>query len=280
MAKVRDSSITVEDVKEYLATQDDFALELFVYNQARTLGLNATHGGTYEDPVTKKPRQYDVRAWIEDRNRRIDLAIECKSLRPSYPLLVSRIRRIAAESYHQIVYSFKRERGMLDINLDLVPARSVTLREDNSIYPERDYVGKSTSQIGRTERGDFVSGDAEVFEKWSQALSSADELISDATYHYERSEKKVFLTAVLPILVISDGTLWVADYSDEGVLESEPKQVDEALLYVGREYSRPVGISFNVSHLHVLTKCGVSAFLKKVVEPPGMWSAIFRTKVE
>lgn len=48
MAKVRDSSITVEDVKEYLATQDDFALELFVYNQARTLGLNATHGGTYQ----------------------------------------------------------------------------------------------------------------------------------------------------------------------------------------------------------------------------------------
>jgi hypothetical protein len=120
-----------------------------------------------------------------------------------------------------------------------------------------------------------VAGDAEVYEKWSQALSSADELISRATYYFERSEKKEFLTAVLPILVVSDGTLWVADYSDEGTLESEPKQVDEALLYVGREYSKPTGFSFYISHLHILTKRCVSSFLKKVAEPPGMWNEIF-----
>lgn len=80
MAKYRETPITAEDLTEYVTTQDDFGLELFVYAKARELGLSATHGGTYIDPVTEKLRQYDVRASAVQlpSGRRIDLAIECK----------------------------------------------------------------------------------------------------------------------------------------------------------------------------------------------------------
>jgi hypothetical protein len=110
MLKQDDVPITSADLQEYLARQDDFGLELFVYSMARSLGMAATHGGTYADPVTKKPRQYDVRAHLARDDLRIDVAIECKSLRPSFPLLVSRIPRIPEESYHQVVDSFERPR--------------------------------------------------------------------------------------------------------------------------------------------------------------------------
>jgi hypothetical protein len=61
MAKVRDTPITVTDINDYLCTQDDFDLELHVHRTAAQIGLTVSHGGTYEDPVTKKHRQYDVR---------------------------------------------------------------------------------------------------------------------------------------------------------------------------------------------------------------------------
>ena len=275
MAKVRDDAITTSDVEEYLATQDDFALELFVYNQARSCGLNATHGGTYEDPVTKKPRQYDIRVWSENNYRRIDLAIECKSLRPSYPLLISRISRIEEESFHQIVYSSKRKTSDFIPDFNQPPARTLTFRGEHSIYQTHEFVGKSTSQIGRNEKGEFISGDGQVFEKWSQALASADELISDSVYHYRRSDKGAFLTAVLPVLVVSDGTLWVADYSDEGALIGSPRQVGDALLYVGREYWKPAGISFTVSHLHVCTKSSVHSLLERIANDISIWDEVF-----
>ena len=91
MAKIRDQPITSAEIEKYLNSQDDFALEMQVYSLASSLEYQVSHGGTYEDPITKKPRQYDIRAFVERNERRVDLAIECKSLKQSYPLVVSRI---------------------------------------------------------------------------------------------------------------------------------------------------------------------------------------------
>jgi hypothetical protein len=275
MAKVRDDAITVADIEEYLSTQDDFALELFVYHAARTAGLNVTHGGTYEDPLTKKPRQYDIRAWAENNYRRIDLAIECKSLRTSFPLLISRIARVKEEAFHQVIYSFKRQRNSILPDFNEPPANALTMKGENSIYPVAGYVGKSTSQIGRNDKGELLSGDAQVFEKWSQALASADELIADAVYHYRKSDRGLLLTAVIPVLVVSDNTLWVADYSDDGELQGSPRQVSDALLYVGREYSRPLGITFTATHLHICTKSHVHSLLDDLAGGGAIWDALF-----
>lgn len=275
MAKLRDDAITALDMADYLATRDDFALELFVYSLARRLGLSATHGGAYEDPVSKKTRQYDVRASTVKNNRRIDLAIECKSLRPSFPLLLSRIRRVEAESFHQFIYSHRPRTGNFPIGPDLVPADVATVRGPGSLYPPGEYVGKSTAQIGRTDKGDFVSADAEVYEKWSQALASASELVDDAVRHYKTSDQSVCVTLVLPVLVVSDNTLWVADYSDEGELQSDPRQIDEALLYVAKEYRKPMSVAYTATHLHICTKSAVLALLGRVLNDATFWEQAF-----
>ncbi|MGM9489738.1 hypothetical protein [Ideonella sp. YS5] len=274
MAKLRDDAITASDVADYLATRDDFALELFVYSQARALGLQATHGGAYEDPVSKKTRQYDVRASLLKSNRRIDLAIECKSLRPSYPLLLSRIGRVEAESFHQFIYSRKPRTSNFAMG-PLVPADVATVRGIESLYPPGEYVGKSTAQIGKNDRGDFVSADAEVYEKWTQALASASDLVINAVRHYKTSEQGVCITFVQPVLVVSDDTLWVADYSDEGVLQSDPRQIDQALLYVGQEYWKPMSVAYTASHLHICTKSAARSLLERVASDEAFWNRVF-----
>lgn len=275
MAKMRNTPITVEDINQFISSQDDFALELFVYNKLRSLGVSATHGGAYEDPITQKHRQYDIRAWIEASNPqcRIDLPIECKSLSNSFPLLISRIPRINSESYHQVIVSYENKSSVISSFLDTT--KSISLISPDSLYIEGKPVGKSTCQIGKNERGEFLSGDSDVFDKWSQALTSAHDLIQSAKNYYEKSECGLFFTCVIPILVVSDETLWVVDYSEDGSVQGDPKQTDEALLYVNRAYSERIGVSYSVSHLHVLTKIGFVKFIDNIANNDEIWLRIF-----
>ena len=237
MAKIRDQPITSAEIEKYLNSQDDFALEMQVYSLASSLEYQVSHGGTYEDPITKKPRQYDIRAFVERNERRVDLAIECKSLKQSYPLVVSRIPRIRSESYHQLVCSLDRDGGPLRLYSD---SPSETLRIENRsgrpVYAEGELVGKSTTQVGLSDKGDFISGDTEAYDKWSQALSSLAELAGDACRYKEKSDSRFYLTMLFPILVIPDGTLWVADYDTSGRLVSQPHSVDETTLFMGRDF--------------------------------------------
>ena len=56
--------ISADDIGEYLASTDDFAFEREVYNIAKGLRFSAQHAALYVDPITGKPRQFDVRATI------------------------------------------------------------------------------------------------------------------------------------------------------------------------------------------------------------------------
>lgn len=111
MAKISEAPIGSTDISEFLATQDDFALELFVYHEAQNLGLDVSHGGTYEDPLTHKSRQYDLRASRICGDNRIDLAIECKSLRQSFPLLISRMRLLEGGLSPNRLFLRRRQRS-------------------------------------------------------------------------------------------------------------------------------------------------------------------------
>jgi hypothetical protein len=278
MPKLRDDAVTAEDIKEYLKSRDDFDLELFVYRTAKQLGFSVGHGGTYEDPVTNKHRQYDVRASIERRYLRVDLAIECKALRTSFPLVISCIPRATDEAFHHLILASTRELGPGEFAtaMELRRARTIVVRDKDSVYRAGERVGKSTTQIGRYDKGEFASGDGEVFDKWSQALASADDLITDAADAHERHGVPMFLTAVLALLVVSDGTLWTANYSVDGVLERDPQQVNEATLFVGRTYSSAFNDSFTLSHLHVCTRSGVSAFLEGLKnQTTDIWDRLF-----
>src|SRR5580700_9207711 len=93
------TAITAADISDYLASADDFAFEREVYSVAKGLGFHTQHAALYIDPVTGKPRQFDVRASIAPGQNKVALAIECKSLTMDFPLLVSCVPRETNESF-------------------------------------------------------------------------------------------------------------------------------------------------------------------------------------
>jgi hypothetical protein len=278
MPKLRDKPIDATDLREYLSTQDSFDLELFVYRTGRSAGLQLTHGGSYEDPVTKKARQYDIRAFSERENKRIDLAIECKSLNPSYPLLVSRIPRSNEESYHQIVHAHDPVPGPSGLVVPITDSNDVlTIGSGLGLYAPAEMVGKSTAQVGRTEHGDIKAEDGEVYSKRAQALASASELVSNAIDAHKRHGVSSFRTLVLPFVVVSDDTLWVADYSDDGKLLGDPKLADDTTVFVGHQYGEAFIPTYTFTHLHFCTRSRIADLFGKIANGCDSWKLAFPT---
>lgn len=277
MAKAAPQPITAADISEYLLTQDDFALELAMYHKALELKLLASHGGTYEDSVTKKHRQFDLRIVGQRGNKRIALAAECKNLKTSYPLLVSRIPRSREESFHQYIYSRAPAAGNFMPPQPTDDAFVLTIRDDNKLYPHGELVGKSTVQIGRTEKGELRIGDGETYEKWAQALASATDLIADSLLHHKISTNRGFITATFPVLVVADKTLWAVDYYEDGSQKSPPHLTDAVTLFTAREYAVGHRTKVVVSHLHIYTRTGMTKYLEELAWSEGPWLNVFPT---
>ena len=255
--------ITKEHLEEFIATQDDFALELYVYDLARRAGFNPTHAGSYVDPSTGKARQFDVQASRAcGENFHIHFAIECKALRPSFPLLVSQIPRIRAESFLHIMSS----RGSGKDGMSIYPQTHI-LTDGASLYPLSEFVGKALSQVGFNGEGKLHSKDSEVFEKWGQAIASSNQLIKRAASLNRSMQKPLQNSAVLPVLVVPDGTLWVVNYSGLGD-RTEPAQAQEAKYFIGSTQTIDEGqsVTFILSHLHIVTKTGLEKLLLRFRE--------------
>jgi hypothetical protein len=145
------------------------------------------------------------------------------------------------------------------------------------MYRKSELVGKSTTQVGRTPNKELTVGDSEVFEKWSQALASSFDLISVAGTSFDAVENAYLTTVVIPVLVVSDGTLWTIDYSANGQIADEPKQVDECAIFLGKKYAFDKTHSFmeyQISHLHVYTKKGFDAYLEQI-RSEDVWENVF-----
>ena len=182
MAKLKTDPIILRDLSEYLSGQDDFRLEISVFKSFKTRNLEVLHGGTYEDPVTKLARQFDIRGSVKKNGLSVHLAIECKNLKESFPLLVSTLPRTDEESFHEVVFSHPTTyQEMMGSNSD-----TIRLTTPNSIYKNKMPCGKSTTQVGRGLNGDIVTGDGEIYGKWSQAVSSAYDLVSDSNNDFEK----------------------------------------------------------------------------------------------
>lgn len=275
MAKLASQAITESDVREYLAMQDDLGLEMRCVKACRTKGWSVKHGGTYTDPVSKKMRQFDLRVQRDHNDQRIYLAIECKALNNSFPLVVSRLPRVKAESFHEIVYSAEPDANS---TLDLIGDTAKELRFDwqDSYYDRGQPVGKHTVQVGRSAQHELITGDAESFDKWSQAIASASELVGKAGAAHEGQTSGYMLSAVLPILVVPNKTLWVADYNSDGDLIGEPRKEDSAEVFIEKNYwnAYPM-LSYTISHLHIYTYSGLETFLDKFADGGDGWSAWF-----
>ena len=92
--------------------------------------------------------------------------------------------------------------------------------------------------MGRKTGAVFISSDAESYDKWGQALSSAHDLVQQAVDGASNRGVNQFFVLILPVLVVPDQSLWAVDYNEAGQ-RSPPQQVDRATLFVGREY--PLG---------------------------------------
>ena len=103
-AAVHDEVPKRAEVRALIESGDDFGHELRVGRILTAAGLRPTHGGTYVDPQTSKNREFDYRAaFWKNPGEVIRLAIECKNLRNSAPLIVCGLPRSRDDAYHHFV---------------------------------------------------------------------------------------------------------------------------------------------------------------------------------
>jgi hypothetical protein len=265
MAKLKPDPIARCDLIEYLDDHSDFSFEIKTLNELIKLGFKCEHGGTYEDPATQKPREYDIRATRHikgathrTKDRLLRLAIECKNLRSNFPLLISCLPRRSEEAFHNLSISYPQT----ETTQSLVPkiaamishARLYRLKNTGSLYPVGESVGKSCDQVGRGMNNEISFGDSGIYDKWSQALSSAHDLISLIFYDGQRIDKQV-VSLVFPLVVVPNDRLWCVKYDVSGNRIS-----DRCSFFVNRKYfySLPSGKkTFVVSHLEFVTLNGL-----------------------
>jgi hypothetical protein len=273
--------IAAQDIRNVIESVDDFGHELRVRRVLRGHRDGTLHhGGTYIDPVTGKPRQFDLR-WhlFQEEGVAINLAIECKNISSDVPIVISGLERRPNESFHYLVESRAGGNFLLGKTPSYynVHAMGVVRRtsELSGIYPADSFVGKNILRIERSEAGRApntttryaAAKDREIYDRWSQALASAKDLLLESRYYAHKYQLKHVFTAVLPVVVLPDHALWFAEYDENGVLKGEPSETNQCEFFVGRELDVPPEFPdfatevFKFSHIHFFTLSGFAQFL-------------------
>lgn len=267
MPKLKNEKITSDDLSEYLKSYSDFSFELSVLKMLRTSGIDCEHGGHYEDPVTNKSREFDIRAKITIERYRVRMAIECKNIRENFPILISCVPRDAKESYHQIALVKKRKAESYAIADSLHQARVTTMRiqQPHSLYKVGEPVGKSTAQVGRAMDGTIFTNDSELYEKWGQCLSSANDLAR--RMYWDGDDEEISYSALFPFVVVPNGRLWMVTYDNDGNSTTDPLQTDRCSCYIDKDYeigTTPIGVPtwLWLSHIEIVTFKGMKEFVQ------------------
>lgn len=263
MAKLREEPIKKEDIKEYLDSYSDFSFEVSILQKLCSQGFKCDHSGTYVDPISSKVREFDIRARKQlfiDSNLEVNISfsIECKNLRPNFPLLIHCMPRQKSESWLDLI---RANKGTL---------LSVTSDRNECPYIMDGWVGKSCDQIGRRYGNDneIIGNDADVFGKISQAISSSCDLLKEACHYAERRTQTISL--VVPILVVPDNMLWRVLYSHTGEISSEPCRIENVEYYINKEWILE-DISYGcfpcrVSHIDIVQSSNLEEAIKKYTE--------------
>lgn len=267
MANLLDNPITVSDLEEYLNGYSDFSFEIQVLNKFLELGFNCEHGGVYDDPVTDKSREFDIRALYSKNSMHLRLSIECKNLRNNFPLILHCLERKRSESYNEIICTFDPEKlpenSGLVIPIQREFSRVVRLKGSNTVYHPHEYVAKSADQVGRKQQDKSItSTDSGVFDKISQSINSAYDFVSEAqnlkvTHHS-------YYSLIFPVLVVPDNTLWQAKYDNQGIRQGSPELIKRASYFLGKEWwtGGIEGITYSISHLEIVTFSELDNFVR------------------
>ena len=185
------------------------------------------HGGTYTDPITGKPRQFDYRCSLTTNAARLSLAVECKNL--TSPLILCGIERPLNEAFHDLIESTKIYRAP-DSEVSF-GCTSATRRAKNKFYKAGEFVAKSLLRT-QSDKSSIKppperERDSDIYERWAQAVSSAVELAETACRSATGLPKrnKTLLTAILPIVVVPNGQMWSLTYDDRAYAEFVAKVV-------------------------------------------------------
>ena len=147
MARLSDDAITVDDLKRYIQGVSDFAFEVSVLKLLTDASYSCRHSGTYDDPVSGKTREFDIHAELDVPTAGhipvfIRLAVECKNVKPNYPLVLHRVRRVRREAFIDIIWSTKPDvRGAGSARRRY--GERVRLRDKRSPYKVDEFVAKS-----------------------------------------------------------------------------------------------------------------------------------------
>ena len=253
---------TETEIRDHAERNDSFGFEMRVGAVlAKSPVEHVEHGGTYADPITGFLRQFDFRCDFTDGRRCLRFSIECKNIDPTLPVIVCGRSRPISEAYHEVIISTSHATG----------PRSVRKRVGSSRYiGHEDFVGKSVLKPERDGNGQIrqKSGDAEVHERWSQALASAHNLVEAASKNGSGT-----CTVVVPVLVMPDDALWRVWYGDDGK-PSKLAKVKECAYYVARRYDpqpenrhEPIVLS----HILFLTISGLTDLLENLKRPALDW---------
>jgi hypothetical protein len=269
MAKPNTTPIDEEDLKAFVASESDFAFEMGVLSLLRKINCTCSHAGTYVDPVTGKIRQYDLRAEKIEGNFKLALAVECKNLRPNFPLLISAVPRTTDEAFHDIV--------VLRLGTILAEREVRHVDRGQSIYRPGDMVGKQTDQVGRRtvqagkqQISELFSDDNAAFDKANQAINSSKDIFITSASHSARPLVRV----VVPVLVVPSGMLWQVDYDGDGNIKKYPYRVNEATYFIDHAWKAYVGsndLNYRISHLHIVTQSHLEDAVKDWVGPNGFF---------
>lgn len=266
MAKLKADRIVPSDLLEYLNTYSDFSFELAVLKMLRESGLNCEHGGLYEDAVTKKSREFDIRAITTTQGHRVRLAIECKNTRENFPILISCVPRHEQESYHQVALVGEPESSGGFINLAIHQSRAKTLSicGEHSMYKQGEPIGKSTVQVGRAVDGSISANDSELYEKWGQCLSSAADLVERS--YWDGDKQKTYQSMVIPFVVVPNDRLWIVLYDEDGNRVTEPKPSNRCPCFIDKDYemgTKLAGTRMWLSHVEIVTLNGMRSFVQR-----------------
>lgn len=234
----------------------------------RANDIKCEHGGHYDDPVTNKSREFDIRATKTIKHSRVRMAIECKNIRENFPILISCIPRHEQESFHQIAIVSEPKNEFYIAGLAQSRARTLSIYGEHSLYKLHEPVGKSTVQVGRATDGTIAANDSELYEKWGQCLTSANDLV-DHVYWDGHDDKESYLSAVVPFVVIPNGRLWIVAYDEEGNRVCDPKLTDRVSCFIGKDYemgTKLTSATMSLSHVEIVTFDGLRAFIDRYLK--------------
>ena len=113
-------------------------------------------------------------------------------------------------------------------------------------------------QISRKGNDTFQRSDADIWDRFGQAMNSARDLIEDAA----RGPHSRAAYAIVPVVVDPDKRFWQIRYDDDGSQLGEPEQVDYCPYFINCAWDvgspeAPIDPIF-MSHLEVVTPSGLN----------------------